>query len=384
MTSADVEVRAVRTAADWRRFHALRRTLYRDDPVAVLPLLSEQHLQVDTGRNPFWQHAEREAFVALRNGRVAGRVAAIIDHLHNDYYGDRTGFFGFFECEDDPTVARRLLESAAGWLVERGRDRMRGPVNPSLKGEFGVLVKGNDLPPAVMMSHTPAWYERLILGAGRFTPVHDVMSLAVDLKETMANHAHWKMLVDMSGRILKRHPELSLRAATRANVAETITAINRLANEVRRTVWGFVPLTDAELDFLAERLKRVVLPEFLITVRREEEIVGFVLAVPDVNWALKRARGTFDLVRMIQLPFLLPKIPRLRVFALGADARYRAAGILPLLFHAISSAAVARFKDFELGWFSETNLMSFRSMQRVLPVEPAKIWRLYDAPLPLA
>ena len=114
---------AVETAADWAAFHALRPALYRDDPAFVRPLAGEARLAIDTARHPFWQHAERQAFLARRNGRVVGRVAAIIDRLHNEHYGDRTGFFGFFECEDDPEAARALLKAAADWLAARGLER---------------------------------------------------------------------------------------------------------------------------------------------------------------------------------------------------------------------------------------------------------------------
>jgi hypothetical protein len=167
--SSGIAVTPVRTPGDWRQFHRFRRTVYKDDPAAVMPLVGEERLLLDVDRHPFWQHAEREVFLARRDGRVVGRIAAIVDRQHQEYHSDRTGFFGFFESENDPETARALTRTAAAWLVERQCDAMRGPASPSMKGEFGVVVKGNDIPPAIMLGHTPPWYDELLRGCG-FAP----------------------------------------------------------------------------------------------------------------------------------------------------------------------------------------------------------------------
>lgn len=380
MSGPALAIRSVETAADWAAFHALRPTLYRDDPAFVPALAAEARLAIDTARHPFWQHAERQALLARRDGRVVGRIAAIVDRLHNEHYGDRTGFFGFFECEDDREAARALIEAAGEWLRQRGLDTIRGPVNPSLKGEFGVLVLGNDDPPAIMMAHTPARYGPLLESVG-LAKVHDFHAFVLDKEGVLGRSENWTKLSQLKDRILARHPDLRIERATRRNLAATLRDVNQFGNRIRETVWGFTPITPAELDFLTHRIMRVMIPELVLTMRREDEMVGYVMAVPDVNQALARARRGPDLVRLVQMPFLMPKIRRARLFGIGADPKLRTLGILPALFQAMIEGALHRFDAFEFGWISEANLQSLRAVQHILPMEPRKTYRLYQAPL---
>lgn len=383
MSRGAVEIRPVRTPGDWAAFHALRPELYRDDPAFVRPLAAETRLALDAGRHPFWQHAEREAFLARRGGRAVGRIAAIVDRLHNEHYGDRTGFFGFFECEDDPEAARALVGAAADWLLARGRDRIRGPVNPSLKGEFGVVVLGSDDPPAIMMAHTPARYGPLLESLG-LAKVHDFHAFVLDREGVMSRSANWENLRGLTARILARHPELRIVRASKRDLAATLKDINEFGNRIRETVWGFTPITPAELDFLTRRILRVMIPELVLTMRRGNELVGYIMAVPDVNQALLRTRGSGDLIRLAQMPFLMRRLRRARMFGIGTDPKFRKLGILPALFQAMIEGALHRFDAFEFGWISEANLQSLRAVQHILPMEPRKTYRLYEAPLPLA
>lgn len=383
MSEPAVAVVPVASKADWAAFHALRPALYRDDPAFVRPLAAEARLAIDKDRHPFWEHAEREAFLARRSGRVVGRIAAIVDRLHNEHYDDKVGFFGFFECEDDPEAARALMTAAATWLGARGRDRIRGPVNPSLKGEFGVLVRGNDDPPAIMMAHTPARYGPLLESTG-LRKVHDFHAFVLDKAGVMARQDNWSKLRVLTGRILARDPELRIMRATKQDLAATLKDVNEFGNRIRETVWGFTPITPAELDFLTHRIARVMIPELILTMRRRNELVGYVMAVPDVNQALARTRGGPDIVRLAQMPFLLPKVRRARMFGIGTDPRFRSIGILPALFQAMVEGTIDRFEAFEFGWISEANLQSLRAVQHILPMEPKKTYRLYEAALPLA
>lgn len=381
-SSSGIAVTPVRTPGDWREFHQFRRTVYKDDPAAVMPLVGEERLLLDVDRHPFWQHAEREVFLARRDGRVVGRIAAIVDRQHQEYHSDRTGFFGFFESENDPETTRALTRTAAAWLVERQCDAMRGPASPSMKGEFGVVVKGNDIPPAIMLGHTPQWYDELLRGCG-FEPIHDFLAFSFDRAGFDARRENWQKLDRLCERLLQRHPELEVCVATRDNVAETLREVNRLANQVRARIWGFVPITDAEIDFLIERLQRVIVPELVVTVRNRGAIVGYIIALPDVNWALARTWGSSDWIRLAQMPFLLRRIPRMRIFAVGTDPKSRATGVVPLLFYEIRKKYVASFEELEISWFSEENLPSIKAVLNVMPAEPDRRFRLYQAALPL-
>jgi hypothetical protein len=377
-----VAVTPVRTARDWRDFHNLRRKLYEGDPAAVMPLFREERLLLDTDHHPFWQHAEREVFVARRGDQVVGRVASIIDRQHQQHYSDRTGFFGFFESPNEPEVAAALIQTAAAWLVERGCDLIRGPVSPSMKGEFGVVIEGNEIPPAILLPHTPKWYDALLCGCG-LSPAHDFVGYTIDRAGTLARREHWQRLGGICQRLLERHPDIEVGNATRDNFAETLREVNQLANRVRASIYGFVPITDAETEFLIKRLKPVMIPELVVTVRKAGEIIGYTICIPDVNWALARTFGRSDLVRLAQMPFLLPRIPRVRMVAQGADPKFRAAGVVTLLYYSTIEATLPRFKEAEFSWMSADNLAPMKALEHILPMETSSRFRLYEAPLPL-
>jgi hypothetical protein len=159
--------------------------------------------------------------------------------------------------------------------------------------------------------------------------------------------------------------------------------VNWLSNRVRASNYGFVPITDAETEFLIARLRRVIIPELVITVRRAGEIVGATISIPDVNWALARTFGRSDLVRLAQMPFLLRRIPRVRLVAQGADPKFRAAGVVSLLFFKTMETALPRFKEAEFSWMSTENLAPIKALQHILPMETSIRFRLYEAALPL-
>jgi hypothetical protein len=377
---APFSVRPVRTRPQWRAFHRVFRDVYHNDPAAVEPLRRQQRLALDPHGHPFYQHAQREAFLCWQGARPVGRIVAIFDRLHQEYYGDRTGFFGFLELPDDADVLARLLAAAEEWLAQRGCDRLRGPVNPSLKGEFGVQVQGNHLPSYVLMAHTPAYYHRLLVEAG-CRPVHDFLVYQVNRRGIMERKAAWDDLARVCRRIENRHPELSVRTGAPADLGQHFRDVNRLANRVRRPVWGFVPLTDAELDFLAQQVRRVIDPQLVVTAYRHQEVVGYAIALPDVYWALRRTWGHADWLRIPQLLFWKRRIPQARVLAIGADDRYRQAGIAALLAQKLLEVALPRYEAFEVGWIAEDNLPSIRLLLRVLPLEVSKVYRLYDRQL---
>ena len=382
MDGGAVAVAPVHSENDWRDFHNLRRKIYEHDRAAVMPLVRDERLLLDPGRHPFWQHAEREVFLARRDDRVVGRIAAIVDRQHQEFHSERTGFFGFFECQNDLAIATALIRTAADWLLDRNCLSIRGPASPSMKGEFGVVVEGNEAAPSVMMPHTPAWYDPLLRGCG-LAPTHDFVGFTLTRDEVLARRDHWQKLSEICKRILARHPELEVCNGTTANVAETLREVNRLSNRVRASNYGFVPITDAETEFLIARLRRVIIPELVITVRRAGEIVGATISIPDVNWALARTFGRSDLVRLAQMPFLLRRIPRVRLVAQGADPKFRTAGVVSLLFFKTMETALPRFKEAEFSWMSTENLAPIKALQHILPMETSIRFRLYEAVLPL-
>lgn len=377
---ASLTIQPVRSSRQWADFFSLKRTLYRDDPAAVIPLRRMEKQQVDRQVNPFYQHAEMEAFVCYRHGSPVGRIAAILDHMHQEYHQDDVGFFGFFEAIDDQEVVHELVQTAARWLRERGCRAMRGPVNPSMKSEFGVLVEGHAHPPMVMMSHTPLRYDGQLRNEGfevktSFYAFHIVIS-----EQREECYAKFAQLDEAHAKISVRYPQLKLRPISAKSYDAALRDINELGNRVRSQGWGFVPLTPAELDFMIKNLQQVIRYDMIHVAYWEDRLVGYIVNIPDVNWALQRTIGKWDWLRMIQLPFLIRKSPRTRVIALGVDENFRTKGIAMSLIKQLSDRHTA-FDEWEFSWVHQDNTKSLRAIERAMPLYQHKKYNLYERPI---
>lgn len=377
---SDFEIRPVDTHKQWKDFYQVKCDLYRNDPSAVIPLRSMEYSLLDDSKHPFYQHAQRQAFVAYRGGRPIARIVAIKDDLHNEHYSDRVGFFGFFECPNDKTIAKALLETAKNWLLDRGLNTMRGPVNPSMKGEFGVLVEGHEYPPFVMMGHTPKYYAPLLESTG-LAVVKRFFAFLLDNDHASLEEGKRRLekLNKFADRVKKRFPTVRVERATKENVDSLIMQINVLGNEVRSEGWGFVPMTQPELDFMVSQVRRIIDPQTVIVAYVDDEIAGYNVTVPDVNWAIRRSKGP-DWLRFPQLAFWLSRIPRIRVIALGAARKYRHTGIGMLVAKAMLENQT-RFKQWEFSWIIEDNQLSMAALNRSVPTKRYKVYHLYEMPI---
>ena len=247
---------AVTTRKHWREFFGLRRKIYRNDPAVVHPLKIMERQMLDADAHPFFETASRELFLCYdQKDQPVGRIVAIKDDLHNDYCSDKVGFFGFYEVaeqSDSKAIHQSLISTAEAWLRERGCDRIRGPVNPSMKSEFGVVVEGNNIPPSVMLAHTPARYDTLLQEGGfevakSFYAFHSTKD-----KHHYRSEEEWAKLDSSFAKIEKRFPLLKFRTVDKNNFVETFREITELSNEVRKDDWGFVPFSDSELHFMVK------------------------------------------------------------------------------------------------------------------------------------
>jgi hypothetical protein len=372
------DVRPVRTARDWRAFHRVQDSIDRHDPAAVRLFHFQRRLQLDVVRNPFYEHAEREAFLAFRGGQAVGRICAIVDRLHQEHYGDSTGFFGFFAAPNDPSLAQVLLDAAADWLRTQGCSSIRGPVNPSMKSDFGVLVSGHEFPPYVMMGHTPAYYAQLLASAG-FSVIRSFVAFALDERDDRKSYLQrWDEYEASCQRIRRRFPQIEIRQSNRQGLESDIRRINRLGDEVRSEGWGFVPFTPAELEHVVRQLKRILHPEYMYLATIGGRLVGYLLTMPDLNDALRRAYGPWDWLRLPQVLWWLRRTVRLRIFGLGVEASIRHTGLAGLLIKRLFDDHQERFRGWELGWVDSENVKSIRAIQRFIPVRPYKKYELYQ------
>ena len=368
-----VEVRPVRTGRDLRRFVSLPYRLHRGDAGWAPPLRRDVRRMLNPRRNPFFDHADAGYFLAERSGRVVGRIAAIENRLHNEFHQDRVGFFGFFECEDDRVVAVALFEAVAAWLRQRTLSVMRGPASFSTNDEAGLLVEGFETPAVLMMPHNPPYYSRLVESAG-FTKAKDLVCYQ------NTHHQLPDRLVEGAALLAKRY-RLRTRTMDKGRFGEEVSILKRLYNASWERNWGFVPMTDAEFDQLAEQLKPVVIPELVTFAERDGEPIGFAAALPDLNVALRANPSGRFFPGILKVLWAARGIDRVRVLLLGTRPEWHGKGVDALLWKRIWEEGTARgYYWGEAGWVLEDNHAMANALGRMGFV-PYKTYRLYDRPL---
>lgn len=369
----DVAVRPVRTRSDERRFIDFIYTHYRASEHWVPPLRMERRKLIDTRKNPFYRHAERELFLAERGGTVVGRIAAIVNHNHNRRHGDRVGFFGFFECIDDQAVAAALFGAAREHLRARGMDAMRGPANPSVNDEYGLLVEGFDLPPVVLMPYNPPYYAALIEGCG-LRKARDLYAYLLTTPETLGNAK-----LKRAHEVFQKRSGLTYRSLDMKQFPAEIERIKKVYNRAWQGNWGEVPMTDEEFDALARDLKPVVVPELVLFAETAAgETAGFALNLPDINIVLKDNRNGGLLRGLWLLLTRRSRIDSCRVLVLGVLPEHRRSGAAGVLFYEYAlRAARLGYRGGEASWILEDNLMMNRAAE-MMGGRRYKTYRVYE------
>lgn len=305
--------------------------VYKGNPNWVPPLIFERKAFLNPLKNPFYRHADVELFIARREGDVVGTVAGIVNHRHNDFHNEKTGFFGFFEVVEDYEVAIALLSAVRDWVRERGMDRLRGPANFSTNEEVGLLVDGFEVPPAVFMTYNPFYYVGFIERFG-FKKAMDLYAYEIT-RETYKYQYEGvpEKLIRVAGLIPKRYG-IKLRKVDLKDIEREIGRVKKLYNRAWEKNWGFVPMTDAEFDHMAEGLKHIADPDLIFFAEKDGEPVGFSLSVPDVCEVLIRMTG-----RMFPFGWLIwfigrRKLKGFRVMAMGVLEEYRGKGFDSLFY----------------------------------------------------
>ena len=332
------------------QFIRLPWKVYREDPNWVPPLISEMKFILGD-KNPFFHHAESAYFLARRNGEIVGRIAAIVDRNHINLHNEQAGFFGFFECLPDIEIARDLLNAATAWLKERAIEIMRGPVNPSTNDECGFLLEGFDSPPMIMMTYTPAYYLDYMEKCG-LVKAKDLFAYISVIK----NVSSAPRLEKLASAIKARVPGLVVRPANMKDFRKELEAVKDIYNSAWGHNWGFVPMTDEEIDSMAKRLKPLIVPELLIMAEVDGSPAGFFMAVPDYNQVLKRVNGRLGPLELVKFLWYSRKISDIRVLTMGVKEEYRKKGIEGLLYLESFKAAMRKgYERAEMSWVLEDN-----------------------------
>ena len=333
-----IEVAAVDGKDALKQFIELPYSLYRGDPHWVPPLRIAVKELLDRAKHPFYANAEAEFFLARQDGRVVGRVAAILDKAHNRFHEEEAGFFGFFESIDDASVAEALLSRAWQWLRERGAKLMRGPVNPSTNYECGMLVEGFDSDPMVMMPYNPRYYPALMEKAG--------LRKAKDLYAYLsnANTISMEKIERVADKAL-RSTGVRVRPIDMKNFDADVERVWEIYNSAWERNWGFVPMSREEFAAMGKEMKQILKPELVLIGEVKDRMVGFALALPDVNQALKPAKGSLFPTGLLKILYYQRLIRNVRVLALGVVEEYRASGLAArFLCHAGAQCPKARLR----------------------------------------
>jgi hypothetical protein len=351
--------------------------IYASDPAWVPPLVREQRKILDRARHPFHRHASVEYFLARRGDSVVGRIAAIHNPRHNEFHQDQTGFFGFFEVEKDTEAASALLSTAEAWLRERDLKAVLGPMNFSTNDEShspGVLIEGFQHPPFVLMAHGRRYYAELLEQAG-FEGVKDLLAYRFD------SNVPPDRIVRAVGRIENGIAGLKIRTVNMNRLLEEVEVIQELYNSAWENNWGFVPLTEAEIQHLATELRPIIEPRYVFLATVHGEPVGFSITLPDYNQALRHVGGRLFPTGLFKLLWYSRRIDRGRVFALGLKKKFRRAGIDAVLYlKTFLASQEMGHTSAESSWILDDNWPMRRALEK-LGAEAYKTYRLFAKPI---
>lgn len=373
-----VTVRPVEGRRDINRFIDLPFRLRRDDPLWVPPLRFERRQFLDQSKNPYFDHAEAEYFLAERDGEVVGRITAQTDTRWDEYQGGSDGMFGFFEAENDRETAAALVDAAKTWLRDRGRARMLGPMDFTTNDECGLLIEGYDEASMILEPWHPPYYRELLEGLG-LTKARDLWMWELWFGQLKEGDSFTPMIHAAAKK--SREEGVVVRKMRRRDLEAEVGRFMEVYNEAWGDNWGFVPITEAEVAFQAKTLKPVLDENWAMMAERNGEVVGAALTLPDVDQALKRMNGR--LLPVGWWHFLRRKryIDRLRVFALGVKHEFQHLGVAAALYERhVEMAAGPGPRGGHMGWILESNEAMNRAMEG-MGGRIVQRYRIYEAPL---
>lgn len=370
---AEVVVRPVESRAEQKRFVRLPWRIYRDDPCWMPPLVMAQEELLGFRPHPFYERSRSRSFLATRGGTDVGRITAIVNAGHLERYREQRGFFGFFECDDDPAVARALFDAAHDWLRSQGMTCMRGPVNPSLNYECGLLIEGFDTPPFFMMTHNRPYYAGLVEAQG-LRKVEDLYAFWGRM--SMLESIDQKLGVMAEG--VKERFGVTVRSLDRSRFEDEVRMFLEIYNSSLGGTWGFVPLTPGEVNHMAASLKHLIVPELSLVAESEGKPIGTVFCLLDYNPRIKAINGRLFPFGFLKLLWNRRAIKRMRAISTNVIPAYQAWGV-GLVLHASLVPRLYQWgmDEVEFSWVLESNHLSRRTLERGGALVTKK-YRIYD------
>jgi GNAT superfamily N-acetyltransferase len=364
-----ITIKSVQRKKDLITFIKVPWKIYQKDSAWVPPLIMDRKKLLNQKKNPFFQHAELELFVAFRGGEAVGRIAAITNENHNTFHEDNIGFFGFFESINDQAVASALLDHALNWIKDQGKDGVLGPMNPSTNDEIGLLIDGFDTPPMVMMCHNPPYYATLMENYG-LKKAKDLYAWFYD-----ARVSPFPERINRIAKLTGERYGITIRHIKLKTIMNELQLIRDVYNDAWSKNWGFVPMTEDEITHIANDLKQIAFEDLLLLAEMDGRPVGFSVSLPDINQILKKIpNGRLLPTGIFKLLFGMKKIDAIRVLILGIVKELQHGGLGSMLYLETFRRATARgiYKG-EFSWILEDN----NTMNGALETIGAKIYKTY-------
>lgn len=375
---SEIKIRKVEHDSDKNKFINLPWKIYADYPAWVPPLKFDVKNNLNPDKNPFFTHAKVELYLAEVEGRLVGRIMAIVNDNHNKFYNDKIGFFGFFECINDKRVSKALFDTAYKFLKDNGMDTMRGPVNPSTNDECGLLIDAFDKPPVMLMTYNPEYYISLLEDYG-FAKAKDLYAFFIP-SEVIKNEQKMAQLERISNMVTKRE-KITLRHVNLKDFENEVQRVREIYNNAWQDNWGFVPMTEDEFKYIAKTLKAVVDKDFVVFAEVDGKAIGFSLALPDFNQVLHKMNGTLFPTGLFKLLYYKGKIDLLRVIIMGVNKEYQHKGIDAIFYQDVIKAGNRKgYRGAEISWVLEDNFAMKQTSEK-LGAHVYKTYRIYDLPV---
>jgi GNAT superfamily N-acetyltransferase len=372
---SQIEVSHVTSRRERDAFIKFQWQIYANDPAWVPPLIMERKAFLDRKRHPFYKHGDAALFLAQKEGKIVGRIMASDDPNYNSLHQTNVGCFGLFECIDGQNVAAALFEAAASWLRKKGRTQIMGPIDYSTNYVCGLLIDGFQFPPTILTAHNPPYYRDLIESCG-FTKAKDWYAW------WFANPSKAVTRLRRLATRLKTRSPVTIRPANLKDLRGESRRLREIFNQAWQKNWGFVPFTEAEIEFMTEELKPLIIPEFAWIAEIGNEPVGFALCLPDINVVLRDLNGRLTRfgvpIGLIKLLLYKKRIRKARLIALGVVEKYRRSGIAEMLvLRIIEETMIKRGMTGELSMTLEDNYMINRFLEAI-GAERYKTYRIYS------
>ncbi len=352
---SEIKIITVSTKKEKMKFIKLQWKFYKNDPYWVPPLIMDRKKLLDTEKNPFYQHAEIELYIAEKNGEAVGRIAAIKNDLHNKYHNDKVGFFGFFECINDQEVANALFDKVKEWLRSKGLNAMRGPANPSSNDEYGMLYEGFDDEPRILMTYNPRYYLDLCKNYG-FINAKGLNAYKLE-RDKVVSSDKLRRVAEIS----RERSGIKISQIDMKNFYKEVEKVKYVYNKAWAPNWGFIPFTDAEIDAMAKDLKPLAEPSLVLFGEINGELVGFALCMLDYNQIFKSMNGKLFPFNFLKLFTQKKKITWSRIITLGIVPEFQKKGLDAVFYwEIVNRADKIGIRLGEASWILEDNEMMNR------------------------